>query len=176
MITLLNTYLARLLYVAFAQNIWTQSFAIVLSDGIVLFAIVAYVFVILPLRKNGTYTRTIFHDLLPGAVTLLIAYVLKVTVGELRPYAVLHFQPYVFATDPHASFPSSHVAFTTAFAVTLFGSHRKLGILVATIIPLVMIGRMAVGVHWFTDVLAGLVLGLIVGILFRKFSSAKTGA
>lgn len=167
MFTSINQSIALAFYHYSSLNIWTESFAILLSDGLLVLAVSMYVFMLFPLRKVGTYTRTVFHDLFPLLVTVIIALLLKDVVVVIRPYAVLGFVPFVPATDPLASFPSLHVALITAFATTLWFTHRRLGVFISFLVPLVMIGRIAVGVHWFTDVIAGAYLGWQVALLFR---------
>ena len=65
-------------------------------------------------------------------------------------------------TDP--SFPSDHAAaaFAIAFAVLAFSRRAGIGFLaVATLIAL---SRVLVGVHYPTDVLAGVAVGLVAGL------------
>jgi undecaprenyl-diphosphatase len=167
MFTTINQSITLAVYHLSSQNIWTESFAILLSDGLMVVAVCMYVFFMFPLRKEGAYSRTVFHDLLPVAVTAVVALLVKSALLVARPYAVLHFVPFVPATDPLASFPSLHVALIAAFATTLWFAHRRLGRLMIFLVPLVMLGRIAVGVHWFTDVLAGAYLGWQIALLVR---------
>lgn len=175
MLTTIDQMIALAVYHWSSMNIWTQSFAILLSDGLVVLAFCLYVFHIYPLRRQGAYTRTIFHDLFPVFGAVLLGLLLKGLFVVGRPYAVLHFIPFVPATDPLASFPSLHVMLIAAFATTLWYTHRRLGMIIAILVPLVMLGRIAVGVHWFTDVVAGAYLGWQVAQLFRYTESRCVG-
>ncbi len=80
-------------------------------------------------------------------------------------------RPRPFITDPSLavlvpppqtmSFPSAHASIAYALAFVLFGWNRPLGIVALLIADLVVMGRVASGVHYPTDVLAGLVVGLL---------------
>jgi len=67
------------------------------------------------------------------------------------------------ATDPH-SFPSGHAARAMMFAVLALGlGPAWFGILLAIWAPLVSVVRVVMGVHYVSDVLAGMVIGTLMG-------------
>jgi undecaprenyl-diphosphatase len=67
-------------------------------------------------------------------------------------------------SDPH-SFPSGHAARATLLAVLVIGlGPAWLAVILVPWAPLVSTARVAMGLHYPTDVLAGSALGLIVGI------------
>lgn len=68
-------------------------------------------------------------------------------------------------TDPH-SFPSGHAA--RAFLIAVVGSALGpawLGILLWIWAPLVALARVAMGVHYVSDVVAGAVLGVVIALI-----------
>jgi undecaprenyl-diphosphatase len=75
-------------------------------------------------------------------------------------------------SDPH-SFPSGHAA-RTAMLATLAALTGPLWFAIALIIwaPLVSLARVAMGVHYFSDVVAGIVLGVLAA--FGFFALAPT--
>jgi len=75
-------------------------------------------------------------------------------------------------TDPH-SFPSGHAA-RTAMLATLAALFGPLWFALTLIIwaPLVSLARVAMGVHYFSDVLAGIVLGVLVAFGFFALAPA----
>lgn len=67
------------------------------------------------------------------------------------------------STDPH-SFPSGHAARAFLLAVLATGlGPAGLAALLWLWAPLVSIARVAMGVHYFSDILAGMLLGVLVG-------------
>lgn len=75
-------------------------------------------------------------------------------------------------TDPH-SFPSGHAA--RAFLIAVIGSALGpgwLGLLLWIWAPLVALARVAMGVHYLSDVLAGAFLGIVVALVGLQFYQA----
>lgn len=72
-------------------------------------------------------------------------------------------------TDPH-SFPSGHAARAFMIAVLASGMGPA-GIAVALWVwaPLVSLARVAMGVHYLSDVFAGLILGIAAGLVMLQF-------
>lgn len=111
--------------------------------------------------------------------------ILKPAVGRLRPGAALQYGP----PDTGWAFPSGHstqaVAFYGLLAVVLIGSlwpRRRLLVALTSgaIAGVVLFSRLYLGVHWLTDVLGGLSLGLtwiaIVMLLTAAFDSWRAQA
>lgn len=68
-------------------------------------------------------------------------------------------------TDPH-SFPSGHAARATLLVVLTFAwGPIWLAILLLIWAPLVALARVALGVHYLSDILAGAGLGLVFGVI-----------
>jgi undecaprenyl-diphosphatase len=75
-------------------------------------------------------------------------------------------------TDPH-SFPSGHAVRAVLLAVLALGTGPVwLGVLLAIWAPLVILARVAMGVHYLSDVLAGALFGALVGILILVIAPA----
>jgi len=74
-------------------------------------------------------------------------------------------------TDPH-SFPSGHAA--RAFLIAIVASFLGpvwLAIALWVWAPLVSLARVAMGVHYVSDVIAGAIVGIIVGLAGMQFSA-----
>lgn len=103
------------------------------------------------------------------AVILIIAilgtagavFVVKRLVPRRRPEG--EWGKFYRQTDP-GSFPSGHTARAFMLAVTMLGLGPPwLGLVLLIWAPLVGMARVAMGVHYLSDVLAGAVLGSIIG-------------
>jgi undecaprenyl-diphosphatase len=101
------------------------------------------------------------------AAALVLA--IKFTVRRGRPEG--EWGSIYRSTDPH-SFPSGHATrvFLIAVMITAFGP-GWLAILLVLWAPLVGLARVAMGVHYLSDVLAGALLGILFGALGAYFSA-----
>ncbi len=80
-----------------------------------------------------------------------------------RPFVADHFKP-LFPHSTYTSFPSVLTAYFAAIAGPMFFAWRRAGWVTMAIALEVAFGCTYVGVHYITDVLAGLGLGGAVGV------------
>lgn len=100
-------------------------------------------------------------------ITAVVVMVIKFTVRRSRPQG--EWGRIYRSTDPH-SFPSGHAARSTMLAVIALGlGPLWLGLSLLIWAPLVGLARIILGVHYPSDVLAGMVLGIIMGVLVLIF-------
>ena len=66
------------------------------------------------------------------------------------------------------SFPSGHTAFYFALATVIFYKNKIIGSLLFIGAFLICLGRVFIGIHWPSDILAGAVIGILVGWLVNK--------
>lgn len=96
-------------------------------------------------------------------LTALIVFIVKLTVRRKRPEG--EWGKFYRSTDPH-SFPSGHAVRSIMLAVITLGlGPIWLGLMLSMWAPLVGLARVAMGVHYLSDVLAGMILGLVIGII-----------
>ena len=96
-------------------------------------------------------------------VTAALVLVIKFTVRRRRPAG--EWGEVYRKTDPH-SFPSGHAVRAAMLAVLALGLGPVwFGLALLIWAPLVMAARVAMGVHYLSDVLAGAVLGIGIGFL-----------
>jgi membrane-associated phospholipid phosphatase len=99
-----------------------------------------------------------------------ISVVVKRVARRIRPGhqdLVVHV-----STPSHWSFPSSHATSTTAAAIVfapMLGNWTRL------LPPMMAWSRMALGVHYPTDVLSGAALGAVVGALSERCRQESDG-
>ena len=73
---------------------------------------------------------------------------------------------------PHeatGSFPSGHAAFYFAIATVIYLYNKKIGILFFIGSFLIGIARVFVGLHWPSDILGGVLVGIFFVFLVKKF-------
>ena len=111
-------------------------------------------------------------------------YIIVIGLYVLFEIMVVNCRPVIMpgSTGPEASFPSSHtmlVCVIMGSAVMLIDRYieakalgRALKTICAGIIGVTVIGRSISGVHWFTDILGGI---LISGALLALFSEVVNG-
>lgn len=96
-------------------------------------------------------------------VTAVLVFVIKFTVRRRRPEG--EWGNVYRKTDPH-SFPSGHAARALMLATLAIGlGPAWFGIILVVWAPLVVLARVAMGVHYLSDVLAGAFLGTAVGVI-----------
>jgi undecaprenyl-diphosphatase len=84
-----------------------------------------------------------------------------------RPYVTHPADAHLFipaSGDP--SFPSDHATAAFAIAVSILLRHRRAGILALTMAVILSVGRVVVGTHYPSDVLAGAALGTLAALFF----------
>ncbi|KDN80626.1 phosphatase PAP2 family protein [Kitasatospora cheerisanensis] len=120
-------------------------------------------------RARGRSRAAVAGVLLAGAGTVVaygLSEVLKTAFDEQRPCRALGGVPAQVAAEcpPPGdwSFPSNHATLAAALAVGLAVLHPRVAALVLPVGVATAAGRVAAGVHYPHDVLAGAVLGAVV--------------
>lgn len=144
------------------------------SDGNLSLIWIAYIFIFLAakdLKKQGKIMILAFI-----LNILLVNILVKNLVARPRPYEVAKFTDLLVHKLSDNSFPSGHTsyAFTFATIVTLLNKNKALIIFTDILAILMAFSRLYLYVHFPTDVLAGAIFGIIIGILAIKiYNSPK---
>jgi undecaprenyl-diphosphatase len=94
-------------------------------------------------------------------VAAVLVFAVKMLVKRRRPEG--EWGKFYRNTDPH-SFPSGHAVRAMMLAVVLLGlGPLWLGVGLLVWAPLVGLARVAMGVHYLSDVVAGLLMGVVFG-------------
>lgn len=102
---------------------------------------------------------------LSAGVGLGVAGVIAQLVGRARPFVDHPHGVHLFAAHaPDAGFPSDHATAAFAIAVAILLRDRRWGMPVLVAAVLLAAGRVAIGVHYPSDVLAGALLGTAAAV------------
>ena len=108
-------------------------------------------------------------SIIAAGVTRLIIKPLFVTVyARPRPFVedeAIHTLVKTFSFENTQSFPSGHEIFFSAIATVMYVHDKRWGIFFFVCAVLMGIARVAAGVHYPSDILGGLVLGVFTGIV-----------
>ncbi len=125
----------------------------------------AALFIIWLISRNFWHLRS---ALLAAGILILAVLVLAVKFSVRRRRPPGEWGAIYRNTDPH-SFPSGHAARATLLAVMALGlGPAWFAIMILVWAPLVSLARVAMGVHYLSDVLAGMVLGVVVGLVILQ--------
>jgi undecaprenyl-diphosphatase len=118
---------------------------------------------VLATRNRKAITRLIITLLLTWGITN----VLKMTIARPRPFTAGDAMLIGKAPDGY-SFPSQHASFSFTAAITAFLSRRALGWIALIAAALVAYSRVYLGAHYWSDVLAGAVIGSSIAYAVDK--------
>lgn len=116
-------------------------------------------------ERLRAWRRAALAAVLSAGVALLIAKCISELVDRARPFIVDPSGVHLFsghAADP--GFPSDHATGAFAVAMAIYLRNRAVGTLALLAAAVLAVGRVAIGVHFPSDVLAGAVLGSAVAL------------
>jgi undecaprenyl-diphosphatase len=100
---------------------------------------------------------------LSALLALAVAHVISGMWDRPRPFEAHHVHLFVsHSSDP--SFPSDHATAAFAIAIALLLRNRRIGWVAVTMATVISISRVAVGVHYPSDVLGGAVIGTMAAL------------
>ena len=115
------------------------------------------------LTHSAFWKQWALFILIPIIALSVLVMIIKFSIRRKRPEG--EWGAFYRATDPH-SFPSGHAARAVMIATIAVGlGPAWLAILLCIWAPLVALARVAMGVHYLSDILAGGVLGILCGLL-----------
>jgi undecaprenyl-diphosphatase len=129
-------------------------------------AILFLVFLFANGERLRAWRRAALAAVLSAGVALAIAKVISEIVDRARPFVVDPHGVHLFsghAADP--GFPSDHATGAFAVAMAIYLRNRACGAVALVAAAVLSIGRVAIGVHFPSDVLAGALLGCGVALV-----------
>ena len=122
-----------------------------------------------PLNLRVTIAQGLLTVAFPVLVATIISEIFSKIWDRQRPFAA---NPEIKLLFPHASdggFPSHHMVFTVALGVCVLTFHRNIGGVILALAIISGIFRVIAGIHYPSDVIFGILLGILIPVLFRKF-------
>jgi undecaprenyl-diphosphatase len=129
-------------------------------------AVVVALFLLVPGPRRMLAQRAAVAAGAAAAVALLVGHFVSAAVDRPRPFvahaATIH--PFL-AHAPDPSFPSDHATAAFAIAAAVALRERRWGLVLLALATVVAAGRVFLGLHYPSDVLAGAGLGGAVAVL-----------
>jgi len=163
----IDSLLFNLLHRLATTAAWTEGLVIFLADylgwmfllGFVVYEVVRFV------RGYRSAIPSLLFVLSCSLGAWLLAEVFQFFLTSPRPFVVLEGVRQLVSASGN-SFPSGHTAFFFALGYAVAKYHSRLGAVYLFGAVLIGLARVAAGVHWPSDVLAGCILGsLVVGLI-----------
>ena len=115
--------------------------------------------VLLAIRKTRPLGVICAVSMVTGLVVTNL--IIKNWVARVRPYELIHGLECIVARADDFSFPSGHTTNSLACAWVLFRrAPKKWGVPALILALLIALSRLYVGIHYPTDILGGLVIGI----------------
>ena len=151
------------------QSIHRIAGSSLIIDTCIVFFATWYVYIVLLvvayflLREHGTTgIRHSLHILLVGLVARFTAIpALHALFHRPRPFVALQVPHLLFESS--YSFPSGHTVFVCAIATALCSFNKKLALFVYLSAIVIGSARIMGGVHYPSDILGGVVVGIVTG-------------
>lgn len=123
--------------------------------------VLAVLFLIFPkTRKIGfTVACALIFSLIICNLTI------KPLIARIRPYDLREGIELIISAPTDFSFPSGHTSISFAGAAAIFSQNKKYGIAAITLAVFIAFSRLYLYVHFPTDVLGGMIVGTLCGIL-----------
>lgn len=117
--------------------------------------------------RHLAWRRATMAAVLSAGLALAIAKVISELVDRARPFVADPHGVHLFAAHaPDPGFPSDHATTAFAIAAAILLRKRGWGILALVAATVLSVGRVALGVHYPSDVFAGAALGAAAALVF----------
>ena len=121
-------------------------------------------------RREKLVLRNHFEALCIALITRFgVATIIRDFYHRLRPFVALNFHSLVYVNS--YSFPSRHTIFLFALATSIYFFNKKLAYFVYISGIIVGVARVMAGVHYPSDILAGIILGMLSAYVFWHITS-----
>lgn len=117
------------------------------------------------LVRSFIFWNTVFFGV--GLATLNLIF--GVTAFRARPFLTIGTLPLIQVSLTDQSFPSVHATIAFLIAGVFYAIDNRKGIFFFFVAFLIALARVVAGVHFFSDVVVGALLGIFAGWIMKKW-------
>lgn len=122
------------------------------------------------------YWRMVLEAVLAAGITrFVVAEFIRWLWFRPRPFVTNNVNLLIDYNSREASFPSGHACFYFALSTIVYVYNRKLGTAFYIASLFIVLARVFVGIHWPSDILAGAIIGVMVGLILNKLIKKNEG-
>ncbi len=158
-----------------SNNFFNIIMPIISALGNIGFIWILSAIVMISMKKYRNYGFAVITALAIGY--LIGNIILKNIFARIRPYNMIEGIELLIAPLSDFSFPSGHTLSSFAAAMIIFAANKRWGIPAFILASLIAFSRMYLFVHYPTDIIAGILIGLfsayITLLIFKKFGWIK---
>ena len=153
-----------------SNNFFNIIMPIISALGNIGFIWILSAIVMISMKKYSNYGFAVITALAIGY--LIGNIILKNIFARIRPYNMIEGIELLIAPLSDFSFPSGHTLSSFAAAMIIFAANKRWGIPAFILASLIAFSRMYLFVHYPTDIIAGILIGLfsayITLLIFKK--------
>jgi len=144
---------------------WTRGMSVFLARWTIYIDVfLAFVLITSKSRKDN---HAVYEAAWSAALALTLTTLVAFAVGRMRPFLASPDVVLLIPPPLNNSFPSGHTATAVAIALAFFWARRDIGYPAFAVAAAVALGRIMAGVHYPSDILGGIFVGLLSFALVR---------
>lgn len=165
----MNSYIFNLIF-NFGRETFIESFGFYFAQYSI-FVVIGVIFLLGLKQAYNKNKMTLFYfaSLGAGLGGYIFSKIIRMLYASPRPFMQLNLVPSFEVYDIY-SFPSGHTTFLAAIAMFVLMKNQKAGLFLLLVAFLTGLSRIHAGVHWPSDILAGMGFGIIIGYFFFVIS------
>jgi undecaprenyl-diphosphatase len=149
----------------------------VYSDAVLIFLAVYFIFIVAALHFLFFWRAKRLDLWFWSCMSAGVAYSIKLAMALIhfrsRPFVMDGITKLIDKSSTEASFPSGHTLISFALALGVFWFNRRWGIVFLVGALVVALSRIAVGVHYPSDILAGIIISFLLSFSVKQRVNEK---